>query len=133
MNESELTGYLKDSVKRVMRWSVPLKHADKFNSGVPDLSVTWRGITSWWEVKLYDERPFESPHIQRVTCARLSVQGICNYVIYASINGLLTVRVVHPAHLDKWKECTEFAQGFNHRWIANRIRVAHLNRLGDDA
>lgn len=51
MNEAYLKKRLKESLRVVMPGCVVYRHEDKFSGGVPDLSVTWGGVTSWIEVK----------------------------------------------------------------------------------
>ena len=59
MNEATLKSSLVGVLKNTMPGAVVVRHEDKFKAGVPDISVTWRGTTSWVEVKY--ERKRRSP------------------------------------------------------------------------
>ena len=113
---------------RVMRGAKALKHSDRRNRGYPDMSVTWAGVTSWWEDKLFDEGPFKSPPAQRLLCRQLARQGICYYVIYALRGGIRTTHIVEPDELDQWETGVRLAEGFNHEWVARFVRLTHLRK-----
>ncbi len=51
MNESAMTNRLVAGLRRRVRPAEFIKHADRFTAGIPDLSVTYAGATSWWELK----------------------------------------------------------------------------------
>lgn len=51
MTESQFTVRLKRDLAAATGGLV-LKHADRFTGGIPDLSVTVRGVTTWIEVKV---------------------------------------------------------------------------------
>src|SRR5215831_14767698 len=118
MNESDLTQELMSACRVDMRGAIVLKHADKINTGYPDFTVTWAHMTSWWEVKLWDEGPFESPELQEIMCKRLASQGYCRYVIYEQRRTVRRVIVAHPFALDQWTESPDVAPGFSHLWVA---------------
>lgn len=109
-----------------------IAHSDGIKSGVPDLSVTWNKFTSWWELKFYDDRPFKSPGIQRLTCRKLALNGICRYIIYERRGDMERTNFVRPLDLDLWTTENEWNKGFNHVWVAQKIRAIHLER-GDSS
>lgn len=51
MNESAMTNRLVAGLRQRIKPAEFIKHADRFTSGIPDLSVTYAGATSWWELK----------------------------------------------------------------------------------
>jgi hypothetical protein len=93
MTEATLTRELLRVLERKLSGAVVIKHADRFQIGVPDASVTWGGTTSWLEVK-YVRRDFrESGHATRlfprqfptaqlVTMEQLAAAGSAVYLIY---------------------------------------------------
>ena len=127
MTESSLTQDLKLEIAKAMHGVVLIKHADKYQSGVPDFTATWLRITSWWEVKFWNEGDFESPAIQELTCKRLARQGLCFYIIYEIRNGDRSIRIVRPELLSQWRSHPP-KQGFNHKWVATQIRRLHEGR-----
>jgi hypothetical protein len=101
------------------------KHADRFNRGYPDVTNAWKGITSWWEIKHYDNEPFKSPPQQEITCQRLSQQALCYYVIYEERKGFRNTRIVAPEEIGNWTETLIRTTGFDHAWVADFIRKTH--------
>lgn len=64
---------------------IALRHEDVRNGGIPDLSFTRRGRTSWWEFK-HATPHFESHGLQIRTCQELAAYGHCHYVIWREGN-----------------------------------------------
>ena len=125
--ESSLTQDLKRVIEKAMHGAVYLKHADKFRHGVPDDSVTWNRVTSWWEVKFWNEKAFKSRPVQEITCRRLASQGLCFYIIYERRKGVDSVRIVHPRLLSQWRSHIS-RPGFDHAWVASKIKQLHEGR-----
>ena len=134
MTEATLTQDLMSRIKVYMRGAEPMKHADKFNGGYPDLSNTWRYVTSWWEIKFYDDRMFKKPVLQQIQCKKLALQGICYYIIYERRGLQKCTYIVRPHELDAWDESELVTHGLDHTWVAHFIRQEHLEyapqRLG---
>lgn len=117
-----------------MPFSVGLKLQERSNSGYPDFTFTWARLTSWWEVKFYNNRMFESTEIQHTTCRRLNQAGHCHYIIYERHGALKRVLILHPhatrqEFVDTWRDAHDFAFGFNHAWVSAFIRNLHLTHL----
>jgi len=55
MDEAYLKGRLCKALHKRMPGAVVIRHEDKFNKGIPDISSTWFRTTTWAEVKL--DRP----------------------------------------------------------------------------
>lgn len=49
--ETEHTRWLTKELRRRLPRSVVFKHCDLYTAGVPDLSVTLAGVTTWFEAK----------------------------------------------------------------------------------
>lgn len=101
MTEASLTQRLIDEMDKV-KGAVTIKFADRLTTGIPDLSFTWLKQTSWWEVKFYNERPFDMPVIQLLTCKRLATAGICYYVIFSLCKNVKSTYIVTPTEFDRW-------------------------------
>lgn len=85
MTESELTKRLKKRIKERLPRAIVLKHADRFTAGIPDMSITLNGDTSWWEIKhITKPGPAESRGIQNLTAMNLALEGICWYIVFES-------------------------------------------------
>lgn len=125
MTEADLTQDLMKFAHADMRGSVTLKHAEKFTTGIPDFSHTWRKMTSWWEVKFWNNGSFDAPKLQHLTCRRLAAAGTCHYIIYEQREDKQRVVIVHPDQLDQWQESQNTAFGFNHFWVCKFMRQLH--------
>jgi len=123
VNEKTLVGQLKTTLLIDLPGSVVIKHADAFTSGVPDLSVTWKGKTSWLEIKYANPEIIERK-IQNLMMKRLSIQGSAWYVIYDCVENRTVI--VNPLHLETWRfNSIATAVVFNHVVVATFIRSIH--------
>lgn len=102
-----------------------LRHRD-ITAGIPDLSITGYGRTTWWELK--HARPsFASRGVQRLTCRRLAAGGTCFYVVYHQHDSGRSTLIVHPDAVMRSPmnasdlEWVEAADDFNHRWACEFI------------
>jgi hypothetical protein len=85
VNEATLKRRLVKELEREMRGAVVIRHEDHFTGGIPDLSVTWEGTTTWIEVK-YDRpgaRAKVTP-LQKRMLRRLSRHGSAVLLTYMS-------------------------------------------------
>ena len=125
MTEKEL----KDGFVRVFRTLVPaavvLRHEDKNTAGIPDISITYRGRTVWIEVK-YADPFFDGRGLQKLTCLRLAVQGICWYLVYENRKGYRRTFFLQPKDVveDTITEIPDecMAPGFDHEFAVNFVR-----------
>lgn len=66
------------------------KHSDSITSGMPDLSVTVNGATTWYEVKYVKSimgGKIIGPEIQLMTAQKLERAGRCWYIVYRGARG----------------------------------------------
>jgi hypothetical protein len=123
MTETTLVSSLSDIFRLTLKGYIVFKHHDQFTHGVPDLSVTGVGRTSWLECK-YANPDFKSEGIQELTMLRLAATSFARYVIYdASKNGRRTL-IVEPRHLANWRDGA-FMRGFDHDFVVETIRQQH--------
>ena len=91
-------------IKKVIPRAVALRHEDIFTAGIPDLSLSLNGKTSWWEVKIAS--PYcKSKAVQKHICQRLDATSYCRYVIYCLENSSgrsRQIRIVPPLEFDSW-------------------------------
>lgn len=104
MNEATCKAATIQRCKTLMPGCVILRHEDLFRSGVPDMSVTWHGRTSWWEAKVaWEGREPTGKKQQKITCFRLAEHGICFYVIFTvskgQNSGIIRTEIVHPSNV----------------------------------
>lgn len=135
--ESQLTTGLLKELRSSLPGAVILKHADRFTFGVPDVSVTLFGVTSWWEIK--NANPdFRSIGIQDLTALRLAGAGICHYIIYESTPKCQRTLIVHPKDIAKYKEnkfhigsmphlTGKWCIGHDHKWVCGFVRSIHVH------
>lgn len=79
--------YVRELIKVLaadLEGAVVLKHSDQVTSGIPDVSVTWSGLTFWIEVKRGSA--IKARGIQVLTAMRLAKQGHCFFVLYDEDN-----------------------------------------------
>lgn len=117
--ESQLTAALKKHLINALG-GVVFKHADAITAGIPDLSVTWNGHTSWVEVKR--GKGVKTRGVQAYTLRQLSAEGSCWVVQYTEE----VTRIWRPAHVDPehWTLVSEVA-GTNHTHVVDFIRGVH--------
>ena len=98
MNEAELKGKLVKRLRKDLAGSVVFRHEDQFTAGIPDISVTWNGLTCWIEVKhVTPKKPFKATGLQIQTAKKLAKQGNCYIVVYhESKTGLLSTFIINP-------------------------------------
>lgn len=84
MNESQFTRELFELVRRKLSnlYDPPpviFKHADRWTKGIPDVSITMNGKTTWYEVKLTtNKRIFEPIQVQTMLRLQSSFYVIWN-------------------------------------------------------
>lgn len=124
MTEANLKSALVVLLRKAFPGYVIFRHEDRHLFGVPDLSVTGNGITSWWEGKHANPK-FQSQGIQELTMLRLAKQSHARYIIWDEGEGAKRTLLVHPQEMNVWEEAKECAAGFNHRWVVDQIRKVH--------
>lgn len=96
MNESSVSSPLLSKLRETLQDAVAFKHADVGMKGLPDASVTWKGLTLWLEFKLHQPAKMgpwvsatealryfqEKAPTQAETCKRLARAGFCYYIIW---------------------------------------------------
>jgi hypothetical protein len=128
MTEHTCVATLLKTLRKILPDWVILKLADKWTYGIPDISATGSGISSWWECK-HANPDFKSQGIQELTAMRLAKHGICYYVIF--VDKPKSVLIVHPKDIKNW-ETSAIAQceGFDYEWVVNFIIKTHHDRRG---
>jgi predicted HAD superfamily Cof-like phosphohydrolase len=127
MDEAYLKSRLVKACREVMPGGVAQRHEDKFSGGVPDLSWSWHGVTSWLEAKYARRgRRAEPTELQKIRIDDLRRAGVLTYVLtYRERVG----KSVHLLHC--WDE-GRAANGFDHRQVARWIRDDHETRAATD-
>ena len=114
MTEAQISQKIRAEIKKQAPNAVVIKHNDRIVRGVPDLSVTIGGRTTWIEVKYI--RKGETParqrkhfdQVQLYQALRLEREGRCIYFIaYESSMGLQAL-VIRPSHLSQALEAVIF-------------------------
>lgn len=101
-------------------------HTGASQRGIPDISVTWLGMTSWWEVK-HLTPTLRSSANQELMLLRLAAAGTARYVLYEHTRKMQRTGIVHPLHIRDGRE-GEWTSGFNHHFVVFVIRQYHERR-----
>jgi hypothetical protein len=97
---------------------VVLSHSDQYIKGIPDLSVTWWGMTTWLELKFLNPSLIASG-VQHLMMCNLERAGSAYYVLYDSRS--ISTRIVKPYT----NECVSEESGYAHRSVVDFIRRLH--------
>jgi hypothetical protein len=126
VDESKLKSALLKQIKIDLPGFVALRHEDVRTAGIPDLSLTGYGRTTWWEFK-YADPNFQSTGIQELTMLRLAATGFARYVIWEERNGIKRTMIIHPKNIGvKRLEIQEaMCIGFNHAFLTTFVRQVH--------
>lgn len=85
--ESSITSEMMAALRQESRKAVILKHADRFTFAIPDISVTYKGVTQWLEVK-YVRRSYRellgerNIYVQIAMIGKLGRQGVGWFVVF---------------------------------------------------
>ena len=110
--------------------ALPLRHEDKFTKGVPDLSISYGGHTSWWEIK-YADPYIQSSKLQRYMCEQLDQRGfLCRYLIFRrgqADKWKRQIRAVKPHDFAHWRTLgyQVSAGAFDFRALVRYIQERH--------
>ena len=130
MNEASVTRGLVKALN-ILPGAVVLRFSGAFVAGIPDIAVVWNGKTTWLEIKLVKKHGIIDRGIQRLMLKKLALQGSAFYVIYAAC-GNKEVFIVEPKNLESWEtRYVRFSVGFDHKFVANFIRLLHEGERHD--
>ena len=116
MTEATVRAALVKRLRQHKDWIV-LRHEDHYTSGIPDISVTGNGITSWWEAKYQRGFSLVNKGIQQYTLEQLDKHGYAaHYIIYTPEQ----VAIVKPS-----LENPLIFPGINHPRVVEYIRKVH--------
>jgi len=132
MTETQLKAKLTKTLRASLNNAVIFRHEDQFTSGVPDISVTWEGFTTWLEVKLA-KPTIRGKGIQKYTAQTLAENGRCWYVVYLVEKAMIGCISLHSTYIvnpkaviaGDWMLSPNFVVGFNHEFVADFIRRTH--------
>jgi hypothetical protein len=133
VNEATLKRDLVAAIRAAMPGAVIFRHEDRFTAGVPDLSVTWRGTTSWVEVK-YSRRGRRSrpTALQARALRRLAAAGAPAYLLeYREEGGgrITTLDVVDDLGVTSSPvEARTMGAQFDHGCVARALALEHSVR-----
>lgn len=102
---------------------VLFKHADALTTGVPDVSLTLNGRTSWWEWKVDRGDGIGGTELQRLTMKRLAAAGTAYYVVYHVDGETMIVRPqdVVRTEYEPWRR----QEGIDHQYVMEFMRDQH--------
>lgn len=119
MKEVDLVRNLIDTLRKELAGAVVFKHADTMTAGIPDISVTWGGMTTWLEVKYQTGEAIGFRAAQDQMMIRLRLIGSAYYVLYEDRRGTArATKILDPGEMSP----RFIVPGFNHKAIAEFIR-----------
>jgi len=122
--ENALKGALIKHLRAAFPYFVILPHQDGYTAGIPDISISGNGRTSWWECK-HGTPEFKSTGIQELTCLRLARNSYCRYIIWKEKGEDKETLIVHPLFL-KMADPEVHSPGFDHHFVERFIRRVHV-------
>lgn len=123
MTEASIRATFVAKAKAQLPGFVILRHEDKIASGIPDMSVTGNGRTTWIETKFARPR-LTSTGIQELMLTRLAAAGSAYYLIWEE-KDLRRTLIVRPKHLQALTPEEEFF-GFDHDSVIDWLRRLHV-------
>ncbi len=73
-------------------------HSEARKYGVPDLSVSGNGRTTWYELK-HATPNFTTQGVQEITCLQLAKYSFCRYIVYYEWQDTWCTYIVHPVEV----------------------------------
>lgn len=143
--ETQLKSKLTKALRESLNNAVIFRHEDQFTSGVPDISITWKGYTTWLEVKLA-KPAIRGKGVQKHTMQMLAENGRCWYVVYTikKLEGHLinTKSIMFPGLLEpqfystfivspkevndgNWILSKNYVDNFDHQFVVDFIKNSH--------
>jgi hypothetical protein len=124
-------GALKSTLVKKLREAAPhfvvIRHEDTSRSGVPDISVSGNGKTTWWEVK-YGKPSWKSMGIQELTLKRLAKVSYARYIVFTEDRIKIT-EIIPPNELVGTGYYIGFPsrEGFAFDWVVEEIIKVHTS------
>jgi hypothetical protein len=121
VNEASVTSVLLSVLRHRLPGFVVLKHNDAKTAGIPDISVTGRGLTTWLEIKVGET--IESRMMQQIMLQRLFVasRGGAFYVLYRS-DGVV---ISQPTFRDVSPSITVSQTRMDHQFVLQFLIARH--------
>jgi hypothetical protein len=123
--ESDLKAAFGRELARQLPNFVVLAYA---TAGAPDRSIVGNGVQTNWEMK-HAEPGCSLPGRQCLIAMRMAEQGHCRYVIWHEARLGSRTLIVHPREAHDGAGSFRFeasCEGFNHRWLVEQVRKAHI-------
>lgn len=127
MTETQLKARLIRTLRASLNNAVIFRHEDQFTSGIPDISITWKGYTTWLEVKLAKPR-IRGKGVQKYTMEMLAENGRCWYVVFLVEKDLLcSTYIVNPKAVNEgnWMFSQNCIDDFDHQFVVDFIKRTH--------
>lgn len=129
MNETDLKAALcSEGRLRLPGWEI-IRIEDIFTHGIPDITFTGRGKTTWVEAK-YGTPSFKVKGIQKHKMQKLALAGSAFFLVYWEKGGIRRTYIVPPKDIDlDPSEWTNFTEGFDHKWVLKYLWGLHGNHI----
>lgn len=129
MDEAYLKRRLVETIRKEMPGAVVYRHEDTFTAGIPDISVTWRGSTTWIEVKFQRRgRKADLTALQSQAIDRFRAAGAAAWVVR-----YIETKDGKQTEVRRGADPTALIPGFDHLQVTCWLRIEHLKRMPDVA
>lgn len=129
MTEAEITASLLERLRDSWKTAVVFKHDDNLTFGIPDMSVSGHGITSWWEIKVARDGKIDDNPQQNFTCKRLFAVVPCFYIIFEEPRHAIYICTPEAAShygTSAFRAAVRI-EGWRYEYIVNVIRTLHTD------
>lgn len=113
--ESRYTQEFRKEVEKELPYAVVIKLADNYTIGVPDMTITFDGHTSWWELKVArkDSATLKGlgKGIQNMMAQRLALEGICYYIVFWDAPSKKGICIYEPKDVNMQNPLLDVAVG----------------------
>lgn len=144
MTEADLKSALVGTMRQLLAGFEIHRHEDRSMSGLPDITVTGYGWTTWWEAK-HGTPDFKVPGVQGVVVGKLGAAGYARYILFLEDERIRRVIIAHPDDVFdrklgkrsyEWRKVvpvttSPLGTAFSYTSIARHIRDVHVSqRMG---
>lgn len=137
MTEADLKGGLMHVGRAYLGPSYMLiRHEDQTRSGVPDISLTGAGWSSWWEGKMIRGNSMVSTGVQDLTMLRLARAGFARYLLWEDSGDYKRVYIAEPrevvaldgTHVTLWRSSAKTAYASS--WSAvHKLTLQYMHEI----
>lgn len=125
MAEAEHRAAVMDLFRKECPRAVVFRHEDSLRAGIPDTSINWKRLTSWWEFK-HGNPTIKWRGAQSAELRRLWSTGIpAYYVIFQERDGERATLIVPATESYRNLQTPHYATNFSYRFVVEFFKLIH--------